>query len=424
MCRWAIAIILIFLALSAHALTADDLLPDISQRSVTLITFGPGEASYEKFGHNAIWIHDPQAQYPDVAFNYGVFDFESKNFTWNFIQGRMTYRIDASEAVPMIAEYEKSDRSITLQGLDLTPQQIDSLEKFLIWNVQPENQNYKYDYYRSNCSTKVRDAIDGVLDHQIQAQTSDVATGTSYRWHTRRLTADDLWLYAALDFVMGHPIDRPISRWEEMFLPVKMSRHLREIKVNGAPLVKWERQVYTSKMHNEHETPPSRWWMFLVLGVAVGIILALGARLFPPSERGLARRTGRWVVCLVALAWVILAGLGGAISTWGWFFTDHVVAKYNENLLQLNPITLPLIVLIPIAIFSKRRGKTVAFYLSVIGLALSILGFVLQILPTWNQPNGEIISLALPAHAGLAFLTYRLFKSQPATSKTQQAKKK
>jgi hypothetical protein len=474
MIRWAIASILIFLSLRAQALTAGDLLPDPDQPSVILVTIGPGDASYEKFGHNAIWIHDPSTQTTDVLYNYGVFDFADKNFVWNFIQGLMTYRIervpDPDPTLPQIEVYDwlnfyasAQDRSLKLQQLNLTPEQQASLRKFLDWNTHPANQFYRYNYDTNNCSTKVRDAIDGVIDHQIQLQTSARETGTTFRWHTRRLTADDIPLYAALDYVMGHPIDRPISKWEEMFLPVKMSQTIRDVEVNGSPLVKWEKEIYTSKTHSEYDAPPSRFWVFIVVGLIIGGVLASSARLLTPSpwkgegggegrareketpnsakkrnrtatpdphpnpnplpswERGWGVRVLRWIVCLVAFAWVTLAGLGGGISTWGWWFTDHFVAKYNENLLQLNPITLPLIVLVPIAIFSKRRGKTMGFYLSVIGLVLSILGFILQVLPKWNQPNADIIALALPAHAGLAWLLYRLYKLQPATSDKQLA---
>jgi hypothetical protein len=30
-----------------------------SQLTVYLMTMGPGKAVWERFGHNAIWIHDP-----------------------------------------------------------------------------------------------------------------------------------------------------------------------------------------------------------------------------------------------------------------------------------------------------------------------------------------------------------------------------
>ena len=38
------------------------------------MTFGPGRQVWERFGHNAIWIHDP-VHGTDEAYNYGLFDF-------------------------------------------------------------------------------------------------------------------------------------------------------------------------------------------------------------------------------------------------------------------------------------------------------------------------------------------------------------
>ena len=48
------------------------------------------------------------------------------------------------------------------------------LQRFLQWNERPENRFYHYDYYRDNCSTRVRDALDRVLGGRIAAQTDGV----------------------------------------------------------------------------------------------------------------------------------------------------------------------------------------------------------------------------------------------------------
>ena len=44
--------------------------------TVHLLTMGTGDMVWEKYGHNALWIHDPVAG-TDWVFNYGVFDFDS-----------------------------------------------------------------------------------------------------------------------------------------------------------------------------------------------------------------------------------------------------------------------------------------------------------------------------------------------------------
>ncbi|MGH7594187.1 MAG: DUF4105 domain-containing protein, partial [Gemmatimonadales bacterium] len=41
---------------------------------VYLMTMGAGAEIYERFGHNALWIHDTVA-HTDRIYNYGVFEF-------------------------------------------------------------------------------------------------------------------------------------------------------------------------------------------------------------------------------------------------------------------------------------------------------------------------------------------------------------
>ena len=45
-----------------------------SELEVTLMTFGLGEEVFERFGHNALWLHDG-ARGIDVAYNWGLFSF-------------------------------------------------------------------------------------------------------------------------------------------------------------------------------------------------------------------------------------------------------------------------------------------------------------------------------------------------------------
>jgi hypothetical protein len=53
--------------------------PRDDQVRVFLVTVGPGKEVWERFGHNMIWIHDPQQRPggPDAAYNWGIFDFSN-----------------------------------------------------------------------------------------------------------------------------------------------------------------------------------------------------------------------------------------------------------------------------------------------------------------------------------------------------------
>ena len=51
---------------------------------ISLLTCGPGDAMYSKFGHSALWVMDPENRI-DLIFNYGTFDFSDSNFYYLFL---------------------------------------------------------------------------------------------------------------------------------------------------------------------------------------------------------------------------------------------------------------------------------------------------------------------------------------------------
>ncbi len=89
-----------------------------------------------------------------------------------------------------------------------------------------------------------------------------------------------------------------------------------------------------------------------------------------------------------------------------WLGTDHVYSYWNENVLQMSPLALGLVVLLPRAVLTGR-GAGATRLLAGIVAGLALLGFVAQLLPWLYQVNGEIIALALPANVGLALGAWR-----------------
>lgn len=384
-----------------------------SELTIYLVTMGQGDAIWEKFGHNAIWVHDPVAG-TDVAYNWGMFDFNEADFIPRFLKGSMRYWMGAYPAEPMLAAYARMNRSVWVQELALTPAQRRELRDFLVWNAQPENAYYHYDYFRDNCSTRARDALDRVLGGRIRAAFDTVATGTSYRWHMRRLTQGALPLYTGMNLILGEPGDRPISAWEEMFLPMKLRDYVRDLRVPGPdgtlrPLVAAEREVFVAEREPEPTAPAALEPRYLLLGVVLGGVLALLAR---AAARGSgAARTG---FATVGTLWCLLAGFAGLIMVLTWTVTDHVFMYRNENLLQLSPLSLILVVALPRYVLRGRSAAT-AWYTTAAVAALAVLGLVLQLLPAFFQANGEIIALALPAQLGLVAGVWLLRRSRQAS---------
>lgn len=391
-----------------------------SQLTVYLLTMGPGDQVWEKFGHNAIWIHDASNN-TDIAYHWGVFDFRDKDFYPNFIRGKMRYLMGAFDFNETLAFYRESNRTVWAQELNLTPAQRNSLAEFIYWNVRPENRYYRYDYFRDNCSTRVRDAIDGAIGGTIRKTFVNVPTPTTFRFHTARLTQDDWPIFTGTMAGLGEPTDRPISAYEEMFLPEKVRDGLRIMRVssNGTsvPLVKNERVLFQATRAPE-ATEVNRGIGGYLLIAAVVLILGAGLLVL----QGGTKPTG---VLALAAVWSLVAGFGGIVLAGLWAFTEHIFSYRNENLFQMNPLSLVVMVLLLRVMLTSRgdaskvsRRVDSAYRWALVVASLSVIGLVIQVLPWFNQVNGDIIALVTPLHLGVAWLLMVLSRRAVSAAKT------
>ena len=409
------ALFTLFISSSAVAQQATAPEPG-SNLTVYLLTMGPGDQVWEKFGHNAIWIHDELNQ-TDIAYHWGLFDFADKDFIPNFARGRMRYSMGAFDMNETVDQYRRANRTVWAQKLNLQPAQKQRLAEFVAWNVRPENRFYHYDYFRDNCSTRVRDALDLALGGAIKSATERTPSKTSFRFHTARLTQDEWPVFTGTMFGLGQPVDTEISVWEEMFLPVRMKDQLRNVRVTGPaggePLVLDERVVVQATRAPEAPAVHRGLIGYLIiaaLGVAAGYALWIFG--------GKGQRTGP-VLALAAL-WNIVAGLAGTALAGLWVFTDHLYSYRNENLFQLNPLSLVLAVVLVGLMLKRRRAGNASpsrFAIATARLVagLSLAGFLLQILPWLDQVNGSAIALSLPLHIGVLALVMAIGSPPPAS---------
>ncbi len=105
---------------------------------VSLITDGPGEIYWERFGHDSIRIRD-RVSGESADFNYGVFYPEEGSFLWNFARGHVRYLIDIRLSDFDQQDYVTEGRSVLEQRLALSVAQAVRLRAFLIWMMRPEN---------------------------------------------------------------------------------------------------------------------------------------------------------------------------------------------------------------------------------------------------------------------------------------------
>lgn len=386
-----------------------------SELTVYLMTIGQGDAVWERFGHNAIWVHDA-ARGTDVAYNYGIFVF-SPGFYSRFLRGDMMYRMEPTDGPASLRHYAESNRSVWLQELNLSPAQRLKLLDFLEWNARDENKFYAYDYFRDNCSTRVRDALDVALDGALREAMTGKPTETTYRSHSLRLTAPQIATSTGLLLGLGPFADRPIDAWDEGFIPMRLMDHVRDVRVERPdgttePLVRSERVLFQATRPPAPDRPPQRTLAHLVIGLLLGgalVLLGRSAAGLPATARdsgsgnagSTKQRSAAAGFLALAVVWSLASGFFGVVLAGLWAFTSHVATYYNENVFQVNPLSFVLAVMLP---FARRPAvlRTAAIVAAVIAM-VSVIGLLIQLVPGFDQVNGGIIALALSPNLALAW---------------------
>lgn len=371
--------------------------------TVSVLTFGPGDHPFFKFGHNAIWVQPRGGR--GVVYNFGTFAFDTPNLIGKFLRGRFTYWLSRATIEDTLWSYQASDRTIVAQELDLAPAQAQALWSALEENAKPANRAYLYDYFWDNCSTRVRDAVDRAVGGRLHAAASGPARLT-FRRHALRLTADLPWEYVGLDVGLGSPTDAARTEWEEDFIPEVLQGTLRKVTLDDGgvrrPLVRAERVVYLSTKPPPPSDEPGRRPVFALAGVLFGAALyGLGAL----AARARAARVA--LGGLLALLGLALGVVGLALPLL-WAFTNHRAAFANANILQIPPwavLWLPLG--IGVALGSPRVVRA-AFVVAAASFGLAFVGLLLKILPGVLQENGRELAFALPFWFGLTAALARL----------------
>jgi hypothetical protein len=372
--------------------------PEEDPLSVYALTFGPGDHPFFKFGHNAILVRDAAAG-TERVYNFGTFKFDSPWLIPEFMRGRLTYWLSVSSLQASLASYQRENRSILAQELVLAPDVKRTLQARLEENARPENRAYRYDYFLDNCSTRVRDVLDRATGGFVHAASRGPGRLT-LRDQALRLTADYLPLYVALDVVLAGSTDRPIDRWAEMFIPEELARGLRAVSVPGPngtrPLVSSEKLVFQPQRAPPLEYPPARGVSFLLAGLGLGLLLT-GLGWLTPGRPFVRALFGG----LIAL-WGLVAGFVGCFLIFVWFFTDHVVAHRNENILQLAPWALALAVLGLGVAGGSYTATRRALPLAVSALVFAVVGLMFKVHPAFHQSNWRLIAFAIPVWVGIS----------------------
>jgi hypothetical protein len=356
---------------------------------VGVMTMEPGEEFWERFGHDSLVIVD-QASGEAMSYNFGFFDMTEPDFVGNFIRGVMRYYLIALPVDEDLADYQAKGRGVSVQWLDLDDQQARSLAEALAINARPENRRYRYEYFTDNCSTRVRDALNKALDGKLKEQLSGRSQGNTFRSESVRLAWPAKWMAFGFHVGLSGYADRPLSRWDEAFIPMRLRDSLREVKrADGRPLVSSEQVLLPHKLSQ----PPAEMPSWRVPALFAGLAAAFAAF-------QLGRRRPRLLAALAMPLWLI-GGLAGLLMLYIWMGTAHVAGYGNENILLLSPLSLLLLPGGWQQLRGRKGSSRFQTLLWVVAGSAAIAGF-LKFLPFRPQENVEWVLLLLPLHLVLA----------------------
>ncbi len=384
--------------------------PEESRYQVFLLTMDQGDEVWERFGHNALVIRDLE-EGRDLAWNWGLFDFEDVDFIPRFLRGTMLYRMGPSEVDPLVNAYVASNRSVYANEVFLTQEEARQLDEFVQWNYQPENRAYVYHYYLDNCSTRIRDVLDLVLGGLLQETFADTETPYSFRWHSRRLVQETLWVDQGLSFLLGMRGDPPRTEWESMFVPMELMQLLEGVErpdgAGGSTPLLGPREVLFSA---DREPAPVSPTGFSPLWILLGLVGAAAFTALAPAGSA-AHRWRLAFLGLVVGGWGLASAALGGILAMAWF-TDHEFIHWNLNILYMNPLGLLLAAVgLPVLLHQGWRTGApgrMAARLAVLIAGLSLATALLQLTPLLHQGNAEVVAVALPINLSVAWALLRV----------------
>jgi hypothetical protein len=388
-----IAIFALLAALSHVQLFAekDYALSELAQ--VSLITQDPGKEVYLAFGHSAIRVRDPLNGF-DVLFNYGVFSASSLDdplFIPRFVYGELDYMVYPFQFDSEIQyDLETQNRVWYEQTLNLTRDEIDTLYRFLAWNVLPENRVYRYDFIKDNCSTRVIDALQKCTGNAIDYERNSFYTsGKTYRsLIDEKLEHRPFW-NLAINIGLGSESDKQIDAKQSMYIPSYMMdifdsatiRHGNVIE----PLVKKKSIVLAPPAPANYDSPDTS--MNGILWPLFAVVLALTIfQIARSKKKGIGDTLPERIADTTL---VFLFGALGCVVFFMSVISTHTATKGNFNMLWLLPTNIAM----AFTLLSKNKSRWQEYYWIVAALLCLVSLPPLKIFP--QNIHADVMPLQL-----------------------------
>lgn len=351
----------------------------------SVLTCSPGTQSYSLYGHTALRMRQGTT---DVVFNYGVFNFDTPHFVWRFVLGQTDYMVVGVDKDIFLEEYIHQGREVSEQVLNLTDEESLRLLDYMLWDVQPDNRVYRYNFLTNNCATRVLDAVLDAVNRPGTEVVERMKPGNlpTYRELLHGYTQHYAWNQEGNDLLLGYACDTLLTCRAAAFLPREMAQYMDSLVVwsqhdDLRPLVLSKNILLPLRAAVPKVQP------FWQRPLAVGLLFVALMLLTFYAEHRWQRRL--WLLDAVLMT---VQGVAGLLVLFMLLVSEHPTVDGNFQAFVLNPLPL---VCMPWVV-SKARQKRFCLYhpLNLVYLLVFLL------LSVWiPQDFAEII---VPLAFGLA----------------------
>lgn len=305
-------LLLVFLLICCQIGFSQSLVSD--NTVVSILTVGTADASHSLYGHTALRIKD-ETKNIDLVYNYGMFDFSTPNFMFKFVKGDLQYYAAAYPYEDFEYSYRVENRSIYEQVLNLSVGEKESLINKLNISLSSDDRYYTYKFIDRNCTTKVIDVVNGVLEGKpIVKKNIDSKT---YRDVLFPYVENHFYQKLGINIIFGHRVDDQATI---MFLPLDLFENLKATSYKDKPLVKETNVIFEANRPSAFSFLDSIYSLIVVLLLFVLI-----------KKRAMQA------------TYFLILGLIGLLFSLIGLYSLHQEVLWNYNVLLFNPLFLVLL---------------------------------------------------------------------------------
>lgn len=308
---------------------------DLENLEVSLITAAPSDLVYGTWGHSALRLRSLNGTTrQDLVINYGMFDYQTEHFVSKFIRGILPYSLGIEPYNSFVVSYLERDQRLTEQVINLSIAKKNTLLNLININLLPDNRIYRYDHFKDNCATRIRDLIETCYADSLiypWGQSNKVKySDESFVDLIEPFVKRKPWLQFGTDIILGYSASQQATFRDRMFLPDNMMKAYENTHIVSNQKIKLIKETRILNSGTPLEEPSG------LLGpmTACSLLLLIMLSLFIVEYR-----CGKWF-WKVDILWLLFTGLVGCLLLFMWIGTTHWSTYANLNLLWANPLAL------------------------------------------------------------------------------------